>query len=108
MTKNEAIQKVAQELGIPYEIAHKAYSKAWEFIKGKIGELPLKEELTEEEFKKLRPNFNIPEIGKLMVTWDKYQKMKRRNEYLKKLKERLEYDNEDKGDTPTVQSVDSN
>lgn len=107
MKTNEAIQQVAEELGIPYETAHKAYSKAWEFIKTKMAELPLKEELTEEEFKALRPNFNIPEIGKFVATWDKYQRLRRRNEYVKKLKEKLKYDSENKGSTPIVQSIDS-
>lgn len=105
MKTTDAIKQVAEELGIPYEVAHKAYGKAWEFIKMKMREISFDENLTEEEFKKLRPNFNIPELGKLVVTWDKYQKIQNRIAFLKKLKEE-ENDSKDKGNQATVQSVD--
>jgi hypothetical protein len=34
---------------------------------------PLKENLCEEDFKKLRLNFNIPSLGKLICTYDRYR-----------------------------------
>jgi hypothetical protein len=87
MKTADAVQQVAEKLGIPYDVAQKAYGSAWEFIKLKMQEIPLRDNLTEEEFDKYRPNFNIPELGKFVVTWDKYQRVKRRMEYVKKLKE---------------------
>ena len=39
--------------------------------------LPLKEDLTDDEFMALRPNVNIPSIGKLYVTLDRYKAMKK-------------------------------
>ena len=72
-----------------------------ETIKTELSE----ENLTEEQFNSLRPNFNIPELGKFAVTYEKYKKVKRGYEYFLKLKEQLKNDNEDKGDKATVQST---
>lgn len=47
--------------------------------------MPLKEELSEEEFKKLRPNINIPSLGKLACSYDRYVGIKKRNKRLKQL-----------------------
>ena len=44
------------------------------------------EELSDEEFLKQKPNINIPSIGKLYVTLDKYQRMKRQYAYYQNLK----------------------
>jgi len=102
MKISDAIKTAAEELGIPYEVAHKAYYMAWEFIQNKMRELPLKEDLTDEEFNALRPNFNIPELGKFAVSLDKYKRVKRRIEYVKNLKNLMNDDTENKGNQTTV------
>lgn len=102
MKTNDAIKIAAEELNIPYEVAHKAYSMAWEFIHIKIAELPLKEELTDEEFNALRPNFNVPELGKFAVTLSRYRKVKKKIEYIKNLKNLISNDTEDKGNQTVV------
>lgn len=107
MKTSDAVKQVAEELGIPYEVAQKAYGKAWEFIKMKMREIPFGDDLSEEEFMKYRPNFNVPELGKFAVTWDKYQRTRRRIEYLNNLKTQKDNDSEDKGDKAPVQSTDS-
>lgn len=81
--------KVAKELGIEEEVVKKAYLSFWEFIRNTIQELPLKEDLTEEQFKQLRTNFNIPSIGKLSCTYERYLGIKERFKYIKKLKENV-------------------
>ena len=48
--------------------------------------LPLKEDLTDDEFMALRPNINIPSIGKLYVTLDRYKAMKKT--YKKNIKDK--------------------
>ncbi len=53
MTYEEKVKKVSEELGIPEDVVNKAYKSFWLFIKTKIKELPLKEDMTEEEFSKL-------------------------------------------------------
>lgn len=83
---NLLYKQISEELEIPEEVVKKAYDSFWEFIKYKIEELPLKEELNEEEFNKLRTNFNIPSLGKLCCTYDKFAAIKSNFEIIKKLK----------------------
>lgn len=82
---NEIYAKVAAEVGIPVEVVKEAYQSQWQFIRNTVEALPLKEELSEEEFNKLRTSFNIPSLGKLYTTRDKILKIRRRLEYLKVL-----------------------
>jgi len=55
----------------------KTYKAYWRFIKDTIESLPLKEELTEEQFNKLKTNFNIPSLGKLNCTYERYKGVKK-------------------------------
>ena len=73
--------KVSKETGIPVDIVEKTYKMYWEFIKQTIQELPLKDDLSEEEFAKLKTNFNIPSLGKMSVTYDRYIGVKKRYKY---------------------------
>lgn len=68
--------QISEELGIPYEVVNRAYNSFWLFIRETIKELPLKERLSEEEFAELRTNFNIPSLGKLSCTYDRYKSIK--------------------------------
>ena len=83
MTLEEIIDKVSLELNLPKEVVEEAYNSFWGFIRESIQALPLKEDLTEEEFNKLKCNFNIPSIGKLYLTYPRYKSMKDRNKHLK-------------------------
>lgn len=65
------VKQISEELNIPEVVVLSAYKSFWKFIKEKIEQLPLKEDLTEEDFKKLRTSFNIPSIGKLYTTFEK-------------------------------------
>ena len=73
----EIVKEVASSTGIPEKIVDKTYKAYWRAIKEYITSLPLKEQLSEEEFSKLRPNVNIPSIGKLYVNPDRYQKSRK-------------------------------
>lgn len=79
-------KEVAISQNLPEEVVIVAYRSFWEFIKVTIKELNLKDDITEEEFNKLRTNFNIPSIGKLFITWEKLQNIKNRRVYIKKIK----------------------
>ena len=73
--------KVANEMNIPVEVIELAYKTYWKFIKKTIQELPLKEDLSEEEFAELKTNFNIVSLGKLTCNYDRYKKVKQKEEY---------------------------
>ena len=74
MTLDEAIGKVAEDLGIPKDRVNKIYKGYWRAIREHVTSMPFKKDLTDEEFLKLQPNVNIPSIGKLYVTLERYKK----------------------------------
>ena len=77
MTYDEIISKVAKDLDLDRDLVNKVYRAYWKAIREHIESLPLKQDLTDEEFLKLQPNVNIPSIGKLYVTLDRYRKVKK-------------------------------
>jgi hypothetical protein len=79
----ELLEKVSDELKIPIEVVKEVYLSYWKFVKSKIAELPLNEELSEDQFKELRTNFNVPSIGKLSCTYDRMLKVKKKYKYIK-------------------------
>lgn len=89
MRYNEILSKVSEETGLPIDIINKTYKAYWDFIKQTIQSMPLKEEnIKEDEFLKLRPNFNVPSLGKLSCTYDRFLGIKRRYDLIKKVKEK--------------------
>ena len=84
------INKVSQEISIPPEVVDTAYKSYWKFIKQTVQSLPLKDDISEEDFIKLRTNFNIPSLGKLCVTWDRLVGCKNRFKIIKKLRENVQ------------------
>ena len=68
-------KKVAEEMNIPVEVVELAYKTYWKFIRKTIQELPLKQDLSEEEFAKLKTNFNIVSLGKLSCNYDRYKRL---------------------------------
>ena len=90
MKYSEIINQVSKELDIHVEVIDKAYKASFNFIKEKIQSLPLKEDINEEECLKLRTNFNIPSLGKLVCTFDRMMGVKKRFNYIKKLRKDVE------------------
>ena len=90
MNYPDIIGKVSQEMGLPPEVVDTAYKSYWKFIKQTIQSLPLKDDISEEEFAKLRTNFNIPSLGKLTCTFDRVVGVKKRFKYIKRLRENVE------------------
>lgn len=82
---DEIYAKVTADMGIPIEVVRAAYLSQWQFIRNTIEALPLKEELSEEEFNQLRTSFNLPSLGKIYTTRDKVQRTKRKIDYLRAL-----------------------
>lgn len=81
------ISDVAKNTGLPEKLIESTYKAYWKYIKDSIENLPLKEYLSKEEFSKMRTNFNIPSLGKLVCTFDTY---KRRKDYYRKYEETKE------------------
>ena len=90
MNYPDIIDKVSQEMGLPPEVVDTAYKSYWKFIKQTIQSLPLKDDISEEDFTKLRTNFNIPSLGKLTCTFDRMMGVKKRFKYIKRLREDAE------------------
>lgn len=80
------IQTLSEELQVPTEVVDTAYKSFYSFIRESISNLPLKDNLTEEEFRSLKTNFNIPALGKLHCTYERYLAMKEQDKYINKIK----------------------
>lgn len=96
MTYSDIVIQVSKEIGLPPEVVDKVYKSYWMFIKQTVQALPLKEELTQQDFSKLKTNFNIPSLGKLSCTYDRMIKVKERFKHIKKFRERNDKYKEDK------------
>ena len=88
MTYEQIIESVANELQLPVDLVRKTYKAYWQFVRDTIQQLPLKDDISEEEFKKIKTNFNIPSLGKLYCTRDRYLRVKKRFEYINNLREK--------------------
>ena len=77
MVYEEIIQRVSADTGLSCRLVDRAYKAYWKAVRDHITSLPLKKDLTDEEFMQLRPNVNIPSIGKLYVTLKRYQGVKK-------------------------------
>jgi len=82
MSYEEIILKVSDDTGFPKHFVDRVYKSYWKAVKEYVSSLPLKEELTDLEFSELRPNVNIPSLGKLYITLDRYRTLKNVNQKL--------------------------
>ena len=83
MNYSDIINQASKELNLPFNIVDKTYKAYWFFIKKTIQQLPLKEDITEQEFNQLCTNFNVPSLGKLSCTFERMQNIKDRHITLK-------------------------
>lgn len=88
MIYSDIIGKVSSELNLPTKLVDRTYRAFWLFINQSIQSLPLKEDISEEDFAKLKTNFNIPSLGKLSCTYDRMTGVKARYKIIKKLREK--------------------
>lgn len=88
MSYPDIISKVSEELNLPKEVVDKAYKSFWLFINQSIQSLPLKENLNEEDFAKLKTNYNIPSLGKLTCTYERMLGVKKRFNFIKQIRKR--------------------
>lgn len=88
MNYPDIIGKVSEELNLPKGVVDKAYKSFWLFINQSIQSLPLKEDLNEEDFAKLKTNYNIPSLGKLTCTYERMLGVKKRFNFIKQIRKR--------------------
>ena len=88
MSYPDIIGKVSEELNLPKEVVDKAYKSFWLFINQSIQSLPLKENLNEEDFAKLKTNYNIPSLGKLTCTYERMLGVKKRFNFIQQIRKR--------------------
>ena len=78
MTFKQIIKQVAKELNLPEDLVRNTYKSYWKVIRQIIENNNIKYSkdsiLTAKEFNSKQMNINIPSIGKLNCTYDKYQK----------------------------------
>lgn len=87
MNYDQIVDEVAKELNLPYELVDRTYKSYWKFIRDFISSLPLKEVQSRDDFLKLKTNINIPSLGKLSCSYDRFVGLKKRFELIKKIRE---------------------
>ena len=88
MKYSDIISKVSEDLNLPRELVENAYKAYWIFIRDTIEELPLKTKLTQDEYVNLRTNINIPSLGKLHCTYNRYIGIRNRFNIINKIRQK--------------------
>lgn len=73
-------EQVAQEYNYSPQEIKTLWVEYWKFIKNHLQSLPLKNNLSEEDFNNLRVNINIPSLGHFTCSYDRIQNIKKKNE----------------------------
>lgn len=89
MDYNSAVAQISKELNLPSMVVDRAFKSYWRFIRNTIQKLPLKDDISEEQFQQLKTNFNIPSLGKLSCTYERAKRVKNRYRYIKELREKI-------------------
>ena len=88
MKYSNIISKVSEELGLSRELVENTYKAYWNFIRDTIEKLPLKTELTQLEYENLRTSINIPSLGKLNCTYNRYIGIRSRFNIINKIRQK--------------------
>ena len=92
MILKQIIKQVAKELDLPEDLVRNTYKSYWKVIKQIVESNNIKPSnnsmLTTKEFNNMQMNINIPSIGKLNCTYDKYQNTIARFNLINKIKRR--------------------
>ncbi len=75
--EREIYPQVAKDMGITVEEVRYTYMMFIKHLIDIMGEIDLSKDMTEEEFKQLRTNFNIPSVGKIGLPYDRFQYLRK-------------------------------
>ncbi len=76
----EKIEEIAERYNISFEQAKEIVYSPYEFMREKLGELSLDDNLSKEEFYNKKTNFNMPSLFKLHASYYAYKEiMKKKN-----------------------------
>ena len=76
MNIKDIYAQVAADMNLSPSYVKKVYRGYWKAIREHISSFDLKQDISEEEFKKMKPQINIPSIGKLYVDYDNCKKIR--------------------------------
>ena len=92
MTFKQIIKQVAKELNLPEDLVRNTYKSYWKVIKQIIERNNIKSNdnliFTSDEFNNNVININVPSIGKLNCTYDKYLQTINRFNLINNIKKR--------------------
>lgn len=75
------INDLSTELGLPKNVILNTYKSYWNYIKNTISKIDFDSINSEQEYNKVKVNFNIPNLGKLGCSYDRMIKIKQQNKY---------------------------
>lgn len=89
MINNKTLQDIilaaAKKLDMPDDVVEIAYREYWNWVKNTLENVPVNEEMTEEEFTKMQTSINVPSLGKFYATYSRAQFLNKRfKEYAEK------------------------
>lgn len=70
------VKELSKKLNIPENVILNAHRGYYKFIKEKLEELPLKEDLTDESLDSMVKSINVSSLGKFFIDIDKYKRKK--------------------------------
>lgn len=83
---SKIVRKVAEDLGISSDVVSSVYNAYMLYIKDTLSSIELKDDMTEEEFRKLRTTINIPGLGKIGIPYQKYCKVQKQGKIIQNFK----------------------
>jgi hypothetical protein len=106
MINNKTLQDIilaaSEKLNIPDDVIEIAYREYWNWVKDTLENVPVNEDMTEEEFTKMQTSINVPSLGKFYASYSRAQFLN------KKFKEYAEKAVQDKEGDASVHEDDSN
>lgn len=94
MIIDDSLKKIFKLVSLETKISESTievmYRLYWRFIKEKLESVPLREVLNKEEFKKHKTSINMPSLGKIFVSYEKYEGLAKRYKYMQQLRNKGE------------------